>query len=59
MHLGSSCSFDKRCAYRDPEVILAGEDCTREKKERVETSRVNEGIARISSKIPAGGIGAS
>jgi hypothetical protein len=57
MYLGFSCNFDRKCAYRVPEVT--GKDCTKDEKERVEISCVNEGIARNSSKIPAGGVGAS
>lgn len=46
-------------AYRWPDVALEGEDFTRDKKSRVLTSLVKEGIARNASKIPAGGVGPS
>lgn len=46
-----------RIAYRVPLVALAGDDRINEVKGRVETSLVKWGIAKKSSKIPAGGVG--
>ena len=45
-------------SYRVPAVAFEGDDLTREEKERVLMSLVKDGMARKSSKIPGGGVGA-
>ena len=46
-------------AHRRPPVALAGAARTRSRNGRVLTSLVKYGIARKSSKMPAGGVGPS
>lgn len=44
---------------RVPAVAFEGDDWTSEMNDRVEISFVKLGIARKSSKMPSGGVGAS
>ena len=55
-------NHELRCifvTYLWPAVAFAGDDVTRDKKERVLMSVVKAGAAKKSSKIPAGGVGPS
>ena len=55
-------NHELRCmfvTYLWPAVAFAGEDVTRDKKERVLMSVVKAGAAKKSSNIPAGGVGPS